>query len=386
MAVAITLLVVTTWRLWLPTDDLAIAMVNGTGWIAPFAPWLMLGSLGWAILTGSSAAAASVAISLALAVLCDQHRLQPWVYQGFLYCTLLAISRHRAIGPIRWIAISIYVYSALGKFDFQFIHTVGQDFVGVVADWIGLQLATRPVPVRLAAAMLFPATELLVALLLILPATRRLGGAAAVGLHIGLIAMLSPIGLNHSAGVLAWNVCLIVQSWWLFTRPAAFKSTSNPGHDELPISKFRFGMVWTVALIALVMPLFERSGHWDHWTSWALYSPHSSRVSVQVHPAAKDRLPPELLQQLSGGSDRWLDLSLSGWSVANRLVPVLPQARYQLALAGKIGRQHDLGGGIRVIIRGPADRLTGRRQEQRLAGLDEVTAAIEQFWLVETIR
>ena len=79
-------------------------------------------------------------------------------------------------------------------------------------------------------------------------------------------------------------------------------------------------------------------------------------------------------------------LSLSHWSLTTRWVPIVPQSRYQLALAAKIAVQNDLGGGIRVIVRGPADRLTGHRAERRLAGTEAITQGAGQFWLVEEIR
>ena len=49
------------------------------------------------------------------------------------------------------------------------------------------------------------------------------------------------------------------------------------------------------------------------------------------------------------------------WSLQTLGVPIYPQARYQLAVAEKLAREHKLGSAIRVIVRGVSDRWTGER-------------------------
>ncbi len=61
--------------------------------------------------------------------LIDQHRLQPWAYQLALIAIVLrfAGSPQRGLVLLRVLTISIYLYSAIGKFDYQFLHTVGRN-------------------------------------------------------------------------------------------------------------------------------------------------------------------------------------------------------------------------------------------------------------------
>jgi len=130
-------------------------------------------------------------------------------------------------------------------------------------------------------------------------------------------------------------------------------------------------------LIMLLAPLTERHGYWDHWTSWALYSPHNSRADIQIHESAFDRLPSSLRRYLrrDGMSDRWYDLDVDTWSLERRWVPVYPQARYQLAVAKRLTERFELGPGIRVRVKGVADRWTGRRVSQDLIGEKHVLDA-----------
>ncbi len=61
-------------------------------------------------------------LSLTGLLLLDQHRLQPWALQFFLFSFVLAIS-HNVCGLkcCRILVIIIYVYSAISKFDLSFL-------------------------------------------------------------------------------------------------------------------------------------------------------------------------------------------------------------------------------------------------------------------------
>ncbi|MEM6365184.1 MAG: hypothetical protein AAF745_12210, partial [Planctomycetota bacterium] len=224
-----------------------------------------------------------VAAGLLLMVAVDQHRLQPWVYQSVLYAVMLAALPWRSAR--RWImaiAISIYFFSAAGKFDYQFVHTVGSDIVRGMAGLLGVgpDVLSETVASRLTFCL--PCGELLVALLLMIRRTRVWGGWAAIGLHATLVILLGPRGFDHSHGVLVWNVLLAVQAWLLFVRGDSKRPDASLNEDQSNaihrpvVSVF----VRSFALAAMVLPLTERLGYWDHWTSWALYSPHTSRVDV----------------------------------------------------------------------------------------------------------
>ena len=166
---------------------------------------------------------------LILLFLLDQHRLQPWAYQTALYSMVFASMN--ASAARRWLlplAASVYIYSALGKFDYQFVHTVGIDFLKAIARPIGGLPAHVSISRLAMIAYLFPATELLLGVLLLPKFSRRVAGVAAMIMHASLIGILGPWSLNHSAGVLVWNLLLMIQSWFLFVRPANRSDREHP--------------------------------------------------------------------------------------------------------------------------------------------------------------
>ena len=319
-----------------------------------------------------------IAFSLGMLVVIDQQRLQPWVYQSILYSFILAGLPWRE--GRKWViavAVSIYFYSAAGKLDYQFVHTVGNQMVQrLLAPLGGVNESTAT-----ALAFGLPAGELTVALLIAIGKTRRVGGVCAIAMHLTLIGLLGPWSLGHSNGVLIWNALLAVQSWVLFVDAAPEVTRESGGKD-----KGNVGVGWVVrvlVLLALLAPLSERRGYWDHWTSWALYSPHSSRAEVQLHRSVLERMPHGVRHYLDedDDGDGWHDLDLGRWSLQQRQVPIYPQARYQLAIALQLAEQSELEHGIRVKVKQVSDRWTGRRQESFLIGRRDLENAMRRYWL-----
>ena len=123
--------------------------------------------------------------------------------------------------------------------------------------------------------------------------------------------------------------------------------------------------------------------YWDHWLSWSLYSPHTSRLELEVHNSAINKLGPQIKRHVAPDSDgdRWHRLALDHWSLTDRGVPLYPQGRYQLGLALSMAAKKGLRDDIRGRLRSVSDRWTGRRQEKRLLGVEELRGEADQFWL-----
>lgn len=318
-----------------------------------------------------------VAVCLGCSFLIDQHRLQPWAYQTAIYaCVFAALRPTAARSWLIPLAASVYIYSAAGKFDYQFAHTVGQDFLSTALDPFGGIPADWDSSLRAKVALAFPTLELAAGLGLLVPVTRRYAAMLAMLMHASLLWMLGPWGLVHSLGVLVWNTALIAQGYFLFIACVPEQPSEESQSVTAPLA---CGLV----VAALLAPLTERWGYWDHWPSWALYAPHNSRVDVEVHQSVIARLPGSLQPFVEDdtNADRWHELETADWSLGVRKVPIYPQARYQLALADRLAARYTLKDGIRLRKRSQSDRWTGRRREQQWLGEQEIKRALEQFWL-----
>lgn len=428
-AAAVLLLLAVTHRLWLPTglslsDPVAVqAAEQAAGGIPAFpgvpmlalsGPWPLLldavGLLGLllalSLITGSRRGAGSpwpyvtIIATLPLLFVVNQHRLQPWAYQAWLYGWLFAC----CYGPLaerrqqRWLVIltaGVYGFSALGKFDYQFLNTVGPQLLRGMLRWsVGEETAADWASQRWLVAML-PIAELSIAVGLLWQRVRHWAGWAAVTMHAALLADLGPWALDHSGGVLGWNAFLAFQAWYCFAAPPKWGGPPPlpERHSPAPPAAAR-GLAAVVLLMAMVMPLLERiprqsvATGWDHWLSWALYSPHTSRADIEVHGTAVPLLPPIWQRYLQRSADRssdWYTVDLGRWSLEQRSVPVYPQARFQLGLAMEIaGRLQaaERGTAIRVKLRSVSDRWTGQRTQQWALGHDEIVRLADSFWLL----
>ncbi len=377
-AIADLSLLAVTWRLWTPTSDFPhVPLVN----------WPLNGTSCQILFVGTSVASLLfIAISERFrriayivllvgfcgAVMQDQHRLQPWVYQVMLHSVaFVGLSPKSARRWIMAVSISVYFYSACGKFDYQFLHTVGQEFVTSLL----LPATSAPTTLRLSLAAGFPLIELIVALGLCIRQTRLAAGVLAILMHVSLAILLGLLG--HSAGVILWNVWLMVLAWYLFVTPAEELQQREPNPIATAIAKLGL-------FAALVLPLCERTGYWDHWLSWSLYSPHTSRVELELHRSVLVAMPtsanPFVLDDID--DDGWHAIAIDRWSLAALGVPIYPQARFQLGVALSIAESLPDANGIRVKVKSVSDRWDGSRSEQWLGGTEELESAANDFWLL----
>ena len=243
-------------------------------------------------------------------------------------------------------------------------------------------------------ALFFPTVELLAGLGLYLRKTRRLSVIVLILMHVSLLVLLGPWGLDHSRGVLLWNLMLMTQAYFVFW--SRYETDLPAGAAEAPVAEqtvtaahHRYeSRVFSVCVkfmvvLAILCPLLERSGYWDHWTSWSLYSPHTSRAEIELHRSVMGDLDPRIVEFLEEDEDRdgWHRLSLESWSLGRRFAPIYPQARYQLAIANQLCVSSGLDAQIRVKLKSVADRWTGTRSEIRLMGKQQIQEACKDFWL-----
>ncbi len=295
--------------------------------------------------------------AFAILFFCNQHCLQPWAWQAFIIATLLAcMPMEEAKRWIRRVLISIYLYSAIGKFDFQFANTLGIEFLDVMLSSID-QSETMSASLKARLALLFPLGELLVGVGLLFRRTQWIAAWSAIGLHLILIVILSPLGLGHRWPVVLWNAMSILFVAWLFLPRLREVETSR---ISPPIWQ-RFG-VW-FAIVILAGPVLRPVQLWDHWLAWGLYSPSNSRVEVFIADTARARLSDSLDRYFEASDDQFgtSQFAMDRWSLHDVGAPIYPQARFQRAAAFKWLSQEKLLETARVVQFSHSHPLTGER-------------------------
>ena len=383
------LLFVSTWRLWTPQT--VYPQVPLLGWVGRLPPWvewlgfvLILGSLAVALLTRRRFPYRLAMLTFVAAVmgmtLMDQHRLQPWAYQHAIFALVIGNCRPRlGFTLMRLVVVSIYFYSALSKFDYQFLHTLGQQFLSTLMGFVGVATDEWPAKIQLCVSAIFPLGELLIACGLCWSPTRRAAVVAAVMLHVMLLLILGPIGLQHKAGVLIWNLYFIIQAVALFAFPRVPQvAVPATGHPRLLL---RETVIRCIVWVTVLLPIAEFWGRFDHWPAWGLYSPRNSRVSFYVHRVAADRLPEAVRTYLADAppDQPWLQLQMDRWSLSELAVPIYPQDRFHVGVALAVTKRYDLDRSIRVVWQSASHRISGARATQTSNGLGQLQLRAEQF-------
>ncbi len=241
------MLLAVTWRLWVAQDIYPQVPAFELFCAAP--RWLdvcllfglvlgLLGSAGshhagrYEAYIGATSRVATL-IALGGLFLLDQHRFQPWAYLLWLLTAVWLVHGDEwRLRWMRWLLISIYVYSAIGKFDAEFLYTVGQQMLQALLAWTPIAFDGLSQGARLTFVFLFPFVELLIGIGLMVPRTRRYAAIAAIVFHIGLIFVLGPTGLNHRPGVLVWNTQIAVQVYWVFVAANGVRHSGAPSFRE----------------------------------------------------------------------------------------------------------------------------------------------------------
>lgn len=319
-------------------------------------------------------------VAALLATGLDQHRWQPWFYQSMLFAlAMICFSPSRAVALLRAVLVSIYLFSALGKFDYQFLHTVGPQFVGAGCNLVGISTEDWPVlsPVLLSA--LFPVVEFAGGVGLLVKRFRRAAIIVLITMHLGLLLILGPLGLNHQPAVLLWNVSFIFQVLLLFGRERADdeSAVTEDNHDSKRLLQPSYLFV-----ALLLLPLLEPLGCFDHWLSWGLYSPRNSRVTLEIYQPPGKRLPAAIEPYVRPSRFRegLVELRMDLWSLEGLGVPIYPQDRFQLGVAAAAIEEGKLQAFV-ITVQSMSERFSGERQQQEIKNRDQLEKELARFWI-----
>ncbi len=415
-------LVAVTWKLWTPQE--VFPRVPLFRWAPP--DWWDWASLALIVAGGVGLLirpqrhvrplAATLAFGLVIAFVCDQHRLQPWAWQFFILALLIALADEALLwNGWQWLTISIYFYSAISKFDADFLQTTANSFIqSVNQDFENSRLPFYLAPqyhfLYPKLAWVFPIGELLCAILLTVPRSRTYGWAGAVVMHLCLIRILGPTGLQHSWGVLVWNLFFIPQAIILFGWndfrsmirrffPSGTAS-STTSTLEREFSR-RPAIVNKIARLVLgsvlLAPALSGWKCFDLWPGWAVYvKPYEEAyviadadAFVGLTPAELQRMAfPRFMHSPETHRQARFYIPFQQWSLNALKVPAYPDIRNSLAVALDLAERYE---GTRIEVRilqrtrwqargRLISNMMAATEGQLLASPEEVHHYCKRFW------
>jgi predicted DCC family thiol-disulfide oxidoreductase YuxK len=325
---------------WLPRAGLTL---DYTMFTAVFA-------LAAAILVSSRPQKFIAALLAVILVFCllDQTRLQPWV---FFYVALLGTlalfswdsddvaGRNSTLNRARLIMAATYLFSGLQKININFVHN---EFPWIVSPITGVVPAAAPALHWLGVAA--PFIQVAFAIGLLTRRFRRISLMAAIAMHVFILMMFGPLGLDWNDVVWPWTAAMAVIDVLLFAGKQDFSwrdvvwSGRNPVHAGI--------------LMAFVgLPLLSFANLWDSYLSAALYSGNIDQAEIYLDDSGRDSLPPTMRAYLVHTAENTNVINVERWSIEDLNVTPYPEVRVYKKIARDICQYLRNPAGLVLIVR-----------------------------------
>jgi hypothetical protein len=278
--------------------------------------------------------AAFLAVMAAFCLL-DQTRWQPWVFQYSFLLAVLALhswnsadvdGQRQALNTIRLIVAGTYVFSGLQKLNLNFMDN---DFPWIVQPIINLLPSASHFLHGFGMAV--PFLQVAFGIGLLTRRFRRASLIAAVAMHLFILAMFGPAGLDWNNIVWPWTAAMAIFDILLFSGVPELSwrdivwSNGNPGH------------VAAIILFAM-LPGLSFVNLWDSYLSSALYSGNLTEAQIYLSDAGKASLPAAFGSRLVRTSPNTNVLNLQRWAIEDLNVTPYPETRIYKAIAGSVCR------------------------------------------------
>jgi hypothetical protein len=272
-----------------------------------------------------------------ITVLClfDQTRWQPWVFQySFLLATLALFSwssgdidgQQRTLNIARLIIASTYIFSGLQKMNLNFIEN---DF-----PWL-VQPITNVFP---SSADLFhyfgmavPFVQVAFGIGLLTERYRRISLLAAVSMHLFILAMFGPAGLDWNNVIWPWTTAMALFDILLFAGKAEFS------FREVVCTTHRYHAA--VLVVFAIFPFLSFFNYWDSYLSAALYSGNLTEAQIYTTDAGKASLPAATSSYLVHTSPDTNVLNIQRWAIEDLNVTPYPETRVYRRIAKDVCNQ-----------------------------------------------
>jgi hypothetical protein len=218
-----------------------------------------MGFMVWMVLFPGRKLAAVIIILEVVSCILDQNRWQPWEYQFIFMMAGMAFYANEKNVSRSWqvIIASLYFFSGLSKCNSAFIHDIWQNLL--LGQWLGISSSD---PWILRFGYVLPLVEMAAGVGLLFLRTRKPAVFLLAGMHVLVLLVLGPTGLQVNQVIWPWNILLPVLLFLLFYKSAF----------EFDAAFMRHRLTWVIVLSWCILPWLQLVGYWDKYLSAVLYS------------------------------------------------------------------------------------------------------------------
>jgi uncharacterized membrane protein YphA (DoxX/SURF4 family) len=245
----------------------------------------------------------------------DQNRWQSWEYQYIFILLIILINRanmERVAGVFRFMIVAIYFYSGLGKINGAFVQFVWHKLNYIQTFHF---LTVHPFGYRI--LYFVGITEALLGIGLLFKRTQKSAAIVLIGMHLAILCILSPLGLNSNQVVWPWNIAMIGYLLLLIRMDTVTVQSVLSGWNKL------------ILVVLGILPLLNFFGWWDYYLSSSLYScrPPAMYICVPKKAANQFLLAYAIDPKSIPHDSNTMVIMTTYWSYKELNVPVYPQLR-----------------------------------------------------------
>ena len=249
---------------------------------------------------------------MAVAVAVDINRLQVWIWQQILMILFgfVLLQKHKNVTYLQWIFIAIYLWSGIHKLNPLFAENT---FKWFLEETIFQSFGRLPMLGYASACI-----EILIALLLVFPYTRRIGCILSFIFHAFILYCIGPFGHDWNTVVWPWNVAMIFWIYLLFYKNKNTLIIANQSIREKIIA-------FVLIILVFINPFFHYFNAWDEQLSFKMYAGDCMEGTLYLEPRDNELLPEYILSEIyvpaqDSLSDK-IRVVLDDWAFAELHVP-----------------------------------------------------------------
>ncbi len=318
----------------------------------------------------------------------NQHRLQAWHWLFLIISSgWLILPAGNRLPWMRHAVSAVYVCSALSRLTPNPVTGMTSAIVYQILATIKIQGLAPDSSAMVLLCHVMTIGELLIGVLLLFSRTRGFVVIAAILLHVVLMIVLSPLGLNHHAGVILWNACLLCVVSVLFAGPD--KSVKPQSHlQQQPKSRATSLTACCVLAVTWLFPISGLFGIADNWPSWQLYSSRPESWVLYIHRDSLQALPKNLTSYIAPPAPPadFFAIRLDRWSLDQTGSPMYPEDRFQAAVIEMVLGSLSTNAQFQIILTTPRSPDWWHRDERRISTREELEVGQRSFYLNTTAQ
>lgn len=260
--------------------------------------------------------------------LLDTLRWQPWEY---MYICILGVyfASFKDKRNIRFLLhllfVAMYIFTGIHKLNRNFLDLIWVKMI--LTNFFGISLAGIVKYKLYFLGFLLPLSEMIVGIMLLFAKNKRRISFFLMGIHITILFIIGPLGLNINSIIWFWNLAIICMLLLLYKEPIRID--------------FKWFILknWFWMVLWMGMPILSFSGYWFQYFSFNLYSGKGNYMYL-CFDTTETKMQDFSLDVTNKFCEDKLLVDLSNWSLKETNLVPIPDESVRMKVADKIQKTY----------------------------------------------